>query len=125
MINANTAPIAFIAYAQIMGVDGTSPLLNSGVATAKVATGHFTVTLPTNPIGQQLSIASPPGDLIFVQPIGSYPVAYAAVDDDTNPAGKHIYLGNETTSAIDADFNVLICRSLNIPVYVAGVPQPV
>jgi len=125
MLNANNAPLAYVAYAQVVGADGTSPNLNSGVTTARLSTGSYTVTLPSNPAGQSLGLGSSPGDLIFVQPIADSPVAFAAVEDDTNQLVKHIYLGIPGTTAVDCDFNVLICRSMLTPVLINNVPQPV
>lgn len=107
MLNANSASLATVAYAQVVGATGLSPNLNSGVVTARSGTGTYTVTLPDGE-GQT-------HDLIFVQILGGVPVSYAADVNDADPNIKNIYIGNSGTTAIDADFSVVIMRSLLTP----------
>jgi hypothetical protein len=107
MLNANSASLATVAYAQVVGSSGASPNLNSGVTTARSGAGTYTVTLPQGE-GQT-------HDLIFVQIMGSVPLAYSADVDDADPSIKRINIGNSSTTAVDADFSVIIMRSLLTP----------
>jgi hypothetical protein len=115
----DTAGIAVVAYAEVL-TDGTSPNTNSGVTTARIGTGQYTVTLGAN---QQQSSAR---DLIFVtpkNPVGhnlSVPRSHAV--DDSNVATKvvAIYGGSPILSYMDSDFSVLILRTTIQPV--AGYP---
>ena len=107
MLNANSASLATVAYAQVVGSTGLSPNLNSGVVTARTGAGTYTVTLPQGE-GQA-------HDLIFVQIMGSVPLFYAADVDDTDPSIKHVNVGSSSTTAVDADFSFVIMRSLLTP----------
>lgn len=107
MLNANSASLAEVAYAQVVGATGASPNLNSGVTTARLGAGTYTVTLPTGE-GQT-------HDLIFVQIMGTVPLFNAASVDDSNPDVKHINIGSSSTTAVDADFSVIVMRSLLTP----------
>jgi hypothetical protein len=107
MLNANTGSLATVAYAQVVGATGLSPNLNSGVTTAKLGTGTYTVTLPPGE-GQT-------HDLIFVQLLGTVPLLYAADVDDTDPAIKKVIIGSSSSTAVDCDFSVIIMRSMLTP----------
>jgi hypothetical protein len=106
MLNGNSASLAVIAYAQVNGSDGSTPYLNSGLVTARVGVGSYTLTLPAD----QGNLHS----LIFVQILGATPLSYAADADETDPNGliKTVNIGSSSTTAVDADFNVMICRSM-------------
>jgi hypothetical protein len=107
MLNANSASLAEVAYAQVIGATGLSPNLNSGVATARTGAGTYTITLPQGE-GQT-------HDLIFVQILGTVPLLYAADVDDTDPSIKRVMIGSSATTAVDADFSVIVMRSLLTP----------
>jgi hypothetical protein len=107
MLNANSASLATVAYAQVVGATGLTPNLNSGVATARLGAGTYTVTLPQGE-GQT-------HDLIFVQINGTVPLNYSSDCDDSDPSIKKVFIGSSATTAVDADFSVIIMRSLLTP----------
>jgi hypothetical protein len=120
--------LATVAYADVDGATGASTQTNSGVATTIVASGTYTVVLPTGLTQNQAR------DLIFVQPktnsTDTQPnpaglVAKFAVVDDTLDATKTIAIfnGDPTQPAvtrINSTFSILILRTtINPP---AGAP---
>jgi hypothetical protein len=115
----DTAGLAIVAYAEVLA-DGTSPNTNSGVTTARVGTGQYTVTLGAN---QQQSSAR---DLIFVTPKNpaglnlSTPRSHAVDDSAVATKVVVIYGGSPILSYMDSDFSVMILRTTIQPV--AGYP---
>ena len=116
--NFSQAQLAIVAYAEVSGADGTgsSTKTNSGIVTTRLGLGTFALDLPVasqNQIGlQQFSDR----DLIFVQVLNaSFPVAATAVND-ADPTRKLVFIGSSATTAVDADFAVLILRTLTPPV---------
>lgn len=114
----DTAGLAVVAYAEVIGATGASTNTNSGVTTTRISTGQYSLTLPAN---QQQSGSR---DLIFVTPKGaitSEPYTHK-VDDTTSVATKYIaiYGGSPLTSYADSDFSVLILRTTITPP--AGAP---
>ena len=107
-MNFGTAGLAVTAYVEVSGVDGSSTLTNSGVATKRLATGTYAIDLPVG-LGQYSD-----RDLIFVQIKGAVP-GFTSSETDTNPARKLIYIGSSNTTAIDSDFSVVIFRTLLPP----------
>lgn len=97
--------LGLVAYASVLGQDGTSPVTNSGVLTTKVAVGEFAIILPAG-AGQASK-----DDLIVVQLKGSTP-GITSAETDTDPNVKLIHLGSSSTTAVDSDFDVIIFRSL-------------
>lgn len=114
----DSAGLAIVAYAEVIGTTGASTNTNSGVVTTRIATGLYSVTLPANL--QQSSSR----DLIFVTPKGSITSdAYSyKVDDTVSVATKYIaiYGGSPVLSYADSDFSVLILRTTITPP--AGAP---
>ena len=107
MLNANSASLAEVAYAQVVGTNGSTPNLNSGVTASRVGAGSYTITLPA---GQGQT-----HDLIFVQIMGTVPLVYSSDVDDADPNIKKVYIGSSSTTAVDADFSVIIMRSMLTP----------
>lgn len=102
----DSAGLAIVAYVSVLA-DGTSPNTNSGVTTAKTATGRYTITLPD---GKAQGSAK---DLIFIQPTGvasGVPVT-SRVDDTTSTTVKAVELTNGTTPTDNA-FTALILRTI-------------
>lgn len=107
----DSAGLAIVAYAEV-AADGTSTVTNSGVTTARTAAGQYTVTLPTN---KQQSGAR---DLIFVTPKGTITsTPYSHKVDDASAAVKQvaIYGGSPLATFADADFSILILRTIIPP----------
>ena len=105
----DSAGLAIVAYADVVGSDGSSATTNSGVTTTKTGTGQFDVTLP---VGKTQSLSR---DLILVTPKGPITsVPYSAKVDDSDPAVKHIgiYGGSPLATFADADFSILILRTI-------------
>ena len=109
------AGLAVVAYAEVLA-DGTSPNTNSGVGTLKTGTGQYTVVLPAN---MQQSAAR---DLMFVTPKKSLTDANAGIPlshavDDSNSALKRIaiYGGSPLQTFADAEFSVIIFRTIVPP----------
>lgn len=103
----DTAGLAFVAYAEVLA-DGTSPNTNSGVITARLGTGQYTVTLGAN---QQQAGAR---DLIFVTPKAtnlSVPLSHAVNDASASVKQVAIYGGSPIQSYADADFSIIIMRT--------------
>jgi len=104
------APLAIVAYAEVIGATGLSPNVNSGVTTSRLSAGRYTLTLPAN------MLQSSNRDLIFVQPKVAAPVGtpVSASVDDTSVQVKAIDLYNGTTFA-DCDFSVIVLRTVITP----------
>lgn len=108
----DTAGMAFVAYAEILA-DGTSPNMNSGVVTALVGLGQYTLTLPAN-LGQadnrMQMVISPKS-----HPLSGVPVCYEV--DDTDPLIKRIsmFAGTPTMTLSNHAFNVLVLRTITQP----------
>lgn len=104
------APLAIVAYAEVVGTTGLSPNVNSGVTTARLSAGRYTLTLPSN------LLQSSNRDLIFVQPKVAAPVGVPVSTsvDDTSASIKEIDLYNGSTFA-DCDFSVLVLRTVVTP----------
>lgn len=113
----DSAGLAIVAYAEVVGANGTSTGTNSGVVTTRTATGSYTVSLPANNAQQGAR------NLIFVQPttttnflnVGPSATVNQANSLMTSPptgdATKLICISNGTT-LIDSDFNILILRTI-------------
>jgi hypothetical protein len=105
----DSAGLAIVAYADVVGSDGSSTTTNSGVVTARTGTGQYDVVLPSD---KQQSLAR---DLIVVTPKGPITsVPYSAKVDDSDPATKKvgIYGGSPLATFADADFSILILRTV-------------
>jgi hypothetical protein len=109
----DSAGLAIVAYAEVVGSSGASTSTNSGVTTARVVAGQYTVTLPAD------KAQYPARDLIFVQVKGTGTGPVAAKVDDTDPAIKTVRTSDATT-LVDADFSILILRTIVPPP--AGAP---
>jgi hypothetical protein len=101
----DSAGLAIVAYAEVVGSSGASTSTNSGVTTARVVAGQYTVTLP-DANGQY-----PDRDLIFVQVKGTGTSPVSAKVDDTDPLIKVVRTSDATT-LVDADFSILILRNI-------------
>lgn len=102
----DSAGLAIVAYVEVLA-DGTSPNTNSGVTTAKTATGRYTITLPSD------KAQGSNKDLIFIQPTGvasGVPVT-SRVDDTTSQTVKSVELTNGTTPTDNA-FSAIILRTI-------------
>jgi hypothetical protein len=108
-MNFSQAPLACVAYAEVVGATGASPDMNSGVVTARLGVGTYTVTLPA---GQ---FQASDREITMVQVKGSVPLFNCCEVDDADPQTKRIFIGSSTTTAVDADFSVIIWRSLLNP----------
>ncbi len=106
----DSAGLAIVAYAEVTGSDGSSTATNSGVTTTKLGTGQYRVTLP---VGKQQSNTR---DLIFVcpkaHPLTSSPLSHAVDDSDVANKDVAIYGGSPLATFADADFSVLILRTI-------------
>jgi len=113
----DSAGLAIVAYMEV-AADGTianSLTSNSGIGTAKLSTGVYQLTLPTQAPGVSAgpNMAQPIGtDLIFVQAIGVS--GESASINEINATQKNVYL-SDGTSLADRPFNVLILRTLLSP----------
>lgn len=108
----DSAGLAIVAYAEVIGATGASTNTNSGVTTTRIGTGLYTVTLPEN------KWQSATRDLIFVTPKGTITSeAYSYKVDDTLVATKYIaiYGGSPVLSYADSDFSLLILRTTITP----------
>jgi hypothetical protein len=108
-MNFSQANLGLVAYADVVGATGLSPELNSGVVTARTSIGSYTITLP----GGQFQ--SSDRDMMFVQVKGATPLFHCTNVSDTNPSVKQVFISSSSTTAVDADFSVLIFRSLLNP----------
>lgn len=99
---------AIQAYAEVLA-DGTSPNMNSGVATARVSAGLYTVTLPA---GHGLSDARMQAIVTPKGTITGVPVSCSV--DDSDPFVKQIaiYKGSPLATLADGAFNVLIVSTV-------------
>jgi hypothetical protein len=105
----DSAGLAIVAYADVVGSDGSSDTTNSGVTTTRTGLGQYDVTLPsgkTQEEGRDLILITPKG------PITSEP--YTVKVDDSDSAVKHvgIYGGNPLSTFADSDFSILILRTV-------------
>jgi hypothetical protein len=101
----DSAGLAIVAYAEVVGATGSSSACNSGVTTARVSAGLYTITLPSD----KTQYAN--RDLMFVQVDGSSTNTIAALVDNTDPAVKVVRTSSAST-LVDADFTVLILRTI-------------
>jgi hypothetical protein len=121
------AKLAVVAYAEVVGSNGTSTLTNSGIYTTRLSQGVFQVDLSRNPDGsanqQELNQFSD-RDLIVVTPHDSTTqwAFGGARNISSDGAIKHVFIGGGTSgfTGIDVDFSVIIYRTLTPPV--AGGP---
>ena len=108
----DSAGMAIVAYGEVLA-DGTSPNMNSGVATARTATGQYTVTLPVN------KLQSGNRDIMVVTPkvIPSLGIPVSHSVDDSDPAVKKvaIYGGSPLTTFANCEFSFIIFRSIVTP----------
>lgn len=103
----DSAGLAVVAFAEVVGATGASVDLNSGVTTTRTAAGTYTLTLPSN-LGQ-----SNTKDLIFVQTLGTGTAPLTAkVSTASTATVKTVYVSDATTLA-DGDFSILILRTIN------------
>jgi len=121
----DSAGLAIVAYAEVVGSSGAAPNINSGfVTTTRTGAGQYSLTLPGNTTGAQASQQmAGTDDLIFVTPkvpsgtpLGSTP--FTAMVDDNDPLVKKvaIYGGSPLATFADMDFSVLVLRCI--------VPKP-
>ena len=113
----DSAALAIVAYAEVVGANGSSTGTNSGVSTTRTAAGSYIVALPTDKTQRGAR------NLIFVQPttttnfLNAGPTA--TVNQASSDATKLVAISNGTT-LIDSDFNVLVLRTVVPPP--AGAP---
>lgn len=103
----DSAALAVVAYAEVAS-DGTSTVTNSGVTTARLSTGLYTVTLPSD------KAQAAARDLIFVCPKGTIDATpYSHKVDDASATVKQvaIYGGSPLTTFADCAFSILILRT--------------
>jgi hypothetical protein len=110
-MNFSQAPLGIVAYGEVVGADGSSPGMNSGVATARLGTGTYSLTLPTN----QAQAANREITIIQLKGASFVPLFHCCDVDDSDPATKMVYIGSSATTAVDADFSFIIFRSLLNP----------
>ena len=124
----DSAGLAIVAYAEVLA-DGTSPSVNSGIGTAKVAntTGQYAITLPSGKTQGPAVAGQYPRDLIFVQPLGALTGTPASSKvDPTNVANSdgsgtfNVGLYNGSTLA-DGAFAIVIFRTV-LPTPSSGGP---
>ena len=114
----DSAGLAIVAYLEVTGADGTSNNCNSGVTTTKTGTGQYDVILPAG------KLQSSPRDLIFVMVNGtitSTPVSAKVDNSDAQTKHVGIYGGSPLATFADADFTVLVLRTIVPPP--AGSPS--
>jgi hypothetical protein len=114
----DSAALATVAYAEVVGADGSSTRTNSGVTTTRQSLGTYSVALQTNMTQNGVR------DLIFIQPkmatgVALNGVIHAATVNDDADATKLVQICNATT-AIDSDFSIWILRTVIPPP--AGAP---
>lgn len=108
----DSAGLAIVAYLEVTGTDGTSANCNSGVTTTKTGTGQYDIILPAG------KLQNSPRDLIFVEVNGTITsTPYSSKVDNSNAQTKHvgIYGGGPLTTFADADFSVIILRTIVPP----------
>lgn len=116
----DSAGLAIVAYAEIIGTDGTSPSVNSGVDTSRVSAGQYQVALrPGNtqtPVGNDTY----PRDLVFAQVIqhplddSAFIVKVDPINTISPTTGKgtfNVVITNGSTF-VDASFAVLVLRTI-------------
>lgn len=121
--NFSQAQLAIVAYAEVSGADGSSTKTNSGIATTQLGLGTYALDLPNGSalFPQNLTQFSD-RDLIFVQVLNAtQPLATSAVNDSYAYGGntatrKIVFIGSSATTAVNADFSVIILRTLTPPV---------
>ena len=118
------AKLAVVAYAEVVGADGSSTRTNSGIVTTRLGLGTYQLTLPVASQNQLGLTQFSDRDLIFVQPLNAAaPLGASAVNNNTTgvPAAttldvnKLVFTGLSATTAVDTDFAVLILRTLTVP----------
>jgi len=124
------AKLAVVAYAEVVGSNGTSTLTNSGVYTTRISSGLYQIDLSKNPDGtpsQQDLKQFSDRDLIVVTPnpttqdMQSNFFVYACANSETGGAIKNVGLGAVVDqggvhfSAVDCDFSFIIYRTLTPP----------
>ena len=111
----DSANVAVVAYAEVVGADGNSTATNSGVLTTRLSQGRYAVAFITS-LGQTQRSDR---DLIFVQPkstLLSIPIGLARcarVKDDYE-ATKIVEIVDPvagTATCVDSDFSILILRT--------------
>lgn len=121
----DSAGMAIVAYGEVLA-DGTSPNQNSGVTTARVGLGQYTITLPDNVASGSTSTRnqaqSSPADSLHVTPqanpggpLTSTPLSHAV--DDSDPVVKKvaIYGGSPLATFADAAFKFILFRTIVTP----------
>lgn len=117
----DSAGMAIVAYGEVLA-DGTSPYQNSGVITARVGVGQYTITLPTTIVsGSRNQAQSSPADSLMISPksnpnpLTSTPLSHAV--DDSDPAVKKvaIYAGSPLATFADSAFNFILFRTIVTP----------
>ena len=118
------AKLAVVAYAEVVGSDGSSTRTNSGIVTTRLGVGTYQLSLPVASQNQLGLTQFSDRDLIFVQPLNSaFPISTAAVNNNTVgvpsaptlDVNKLVFTGLSSTTAVDTDFAVLILRTLTVP----------
>ena len=123
------AKLAVVAYAEVVGSDGSSTRTNSGIVTTRIGLGTYQLSLPLASQNQLGLTQFSDRDLIFVQPLNAtFPLSVTAVNDNTlgfptaqvpaataNDQNKLVFIGSSATTAVDSDFSVLILRTLTVP----------
>ena len=120
----DAAGLAIVAFAEVLADGSTTlnpgpnavPTANSGVTTTKTGTGQYTITLPAG------KTQAEPRDLVFVTPKGpitSTPYSAKADNsqpvsgvDGSQPINVGIYGGSPLASFADADFSIVIMRTI-------------
>jgi hypothetical protein len=116
----DSAGMAIVAYGEVLA-DGSSPNQNSGVLTARVGVGQYTITLPTNIVagGAKNLAQSGARDSLMISPkvIPSIGIPVSHSVDDSDPAVKKvaIYGGSPLTTFADVAFNFIIFRTIVNP----------
>lgn len=103
----DSAGLAIVAFAEVVGATGASASLNSDVVTTRTAAGTYTVTLPAN------KAQSNTKDLIFVQTQGTGTAPLTAKVDTASTAAVKTILVSDATTLADGDFTILILRTIN------------
>jgi|WetSurSiteA1Bulk_404760.scaffolds.fasta_scaffold60872_2 hypothetical protein len=116
------AKLAVVAYAEVVGSNGTSTLTNSGIYTTRLGAGLYEVDLSKNPDGsasqQELNQFSD-RDLIVVTPHSSTTqwAFGGARNVSANGAVKNVFIGvGGNNTGADVDFSIVIYRTLTPPV---------
>jgi hypothetical protein len=113
----DSANIAVVAYAEVVGGDGNSTATNSGVGTTRLSQGRYAVSLPAANTQQN------DRDLIFVQPKSTLlsvavGLARCARVKDDYAATKIVEIVDPvagTATCVDSDFSILILRTQITP----------